>query len=156
MDNLATGILLFELIFFMVVLSFLIYVFFKRCQRLREQSSINRPAISMICTATQGNSSKLHPCSDQNLETDQLLHCLTEIERNKSMDLGSMFCQEPANEGVAEVSFWSEDIINIESIQSFLYHYNGKNDFKVDLESHEVPWTYLKYFKIYCLLGDVV
>ena len=38
MDNLATGILLFELIFFLVVLSFLIYIFFKRCQRLREHA----------------------------------------------------------------------------------------------------------------------
>ena len=130
MDNLATGILLFELIFFMVVLSFLIYVFFKRCQRLREQSSTIRPAISMICTATQGNSSTPHPCSDQNLDTDQLLHCLTEIERNKSMDLGSMLGQEPSNEGVAEMSFWSGDIINIESIQSYLYHYSGKHDLK--------------------------
>ena len=105
MDNLATGILLFELIFFMIVLSFLIYVFFKRCQRLREQPSSNRPAISMICTATQGNSSTPHQGSDQDLETDQLLHCLTEIERNKSMDLGSRLGQETSNEGVAEVSF---------------------------------------------------
>ena len=72
------------------------------------------------------------------------------------MDLGSMLGQEPSNEGVAEVSFWSEDIINIESIQSFLYQYNGKNDLKVDFESHEEPWTYFEYFKIYCLLGDVV
>ena len=105
MDNLATGILLFELIFFMVVLSFLIYVFFKRCQRLREQPSSNRAAISIICTATQGNSSTPHQGSDQDLETDQLLHCLTEIERNKSMDLGSRLGQEPSNEGIAEVSF---------------------------------------------------
>ena len=105
MDNLATAILLFELIFFLIVLSFLIYVFFKRCQRLRDQSSTNRPAISMICTATQENSSTPHLCPVQNLETDQLLHCLTEIERNKSMDLGSRLGQEPTNEGVAEVSF---------------------------------------------------
>ena len=105
MDNLATGILLFELIFFLVVLSFLIYVFFKRCQRLRERNPSNRPAISMICTATQGNSSSPHLRSDQDLKTDQLLHCLTEIERNKSMDLGSRLGQEPSNEGVAEVSF---------------------------------------------------
>ena len=105
MDNLATGILLFELIFFMVVLSFLIYVFFKRCQRMRGQTSTNRPAISIICTATQGNSSTPHRGLDQDLETDQLLHCLTEIERNKSMDLGSRLDQGPSNEGIAEVSF---------------------------------------------------